>query len=278
MSQQNKVHMNYQIIKNKAFIKISGADSLKFLQGIMSANVTIGRSTYALLLNPQGRYLSDFFISWVDDNSAILELPIENKDQILAKLRMYKLRSDISLEDISDEYFVVFSDKKIEDAYLSYLDPRFSHDDSDSPNSKCTFTRSIMQKAFEAKFLQNDSEFYNILKYDLPVIEGCDMIYEKSIPIEYGMEKFNAISFTKGCYIGQEVISRTKHTGVVRKKIYLAESEDHIHAKQSDEILINDRKMGKICSVWKNRAIILMNDMMSNDGLYEVNGQRLEII
>ncbi len=314
--------MRHQIINNKAFLQISGADALQFLQGIMSADVHAEKATYALLLNPQGRYLSDFFISWIEGNSAILELPVANKDQILAKLRMYKLRSDISLEDVSDQYFVVFSDGKIEEAEVSYVDPRIdtatavrklslreavgdgaipgdwkeyflnltknseiaasvglqpNPSRNDKPLTIDGYFRSYLRKERLPKFLQNDSEFHDILKYSIPVIEGSEMIYEKSIPIEYGMEKFNAISFTKGCYVGQEVISRTKHTGIVRKKIYLAESKDNIKASQSDEILLNGEKKGKICSIWKNRAIVLMNDIISEDGVYEVNGQRLEI-
>ena len=259
--------MRYQIIKNKYFVEISGSEALSFLQNIMTADIQEKTPAYSLMLNPQGRYLSDFFIVNYS-NSFLLEIPTSHKNEILAKLKMYKLRSDVHIKDISDEYFPIFSDDQLlQKAIISYQDPRINQ-----------YYRSILSKTYEQEFLQNDYEFYNYLKYSQAIIEGSDMVYEKSIPIEYGMENFNAISFTKGCYIGQEIISRTKYTGVIRKKIHIVESENHeLKGKQEDEVLINGEKMGKICSVWKNKAIILMKEGSNADAEWEINGIRVSL-
>jgi folate-binding protein YgfZ len=257
--------MKYQIIKNKSFIKVSGNDALSFLQGIMSADIKSKGQVYSLMLNPQGRYLSDFFIINHQD-SFLLEMPSSHKDQILAKLKMYKLRSDVIIYDLSNQYFVIFSDAALDgDSTISYQDPR-THN----------YFRNIIPKEYEQKFLQNDSEFYQELKYRKPILDGYDMVYEKSIPIEYGMENFNAISFTKGCYIGQEIISRAKHTGVVRKRIYVLESKNSdINAKQDDEVLINGEKMGRICSVWRDKAIALMKEGADQTAEWRVSGMKV---
>ena len=85
---------------------------------------------------------------------------------------------------------------------------------------------------------------YNRIKYSLPIIEDSEMIFEKTIPIEYGLEQFGAISFTKGCYVGQEVISRTKHLGVIRKKLKVID-----RSSMCEEY--------KICSQWQDKLIVL---------------------
>ena len=65
------------------------------------------------------------------------------------------------------------------------------------------------------------SDLYLEAKYEFGMIDGdTDLKYEKSIPIDFAANELNAISYTKGCYVGQEVISRAKYQGVIRKKIY----------------------------------------------------------
>jgi folate-binding protein YgfZ len=70
------------------------------------------------------------------------------------------------------------------------------------------------------------------------------MTQKESIILEFGLDDLNAISYTKGCYLGQELISRTKHTGVVRKKLAYKYSE--ITLKKNDAIIENSEKIGEI--------------------------------
>ena len=82
---------------------------------------------------------------------------------------------------------------------------------------------------------------------------------EKSIPIEFGAEELNAIDYKKGCYVGQEVISRAKYQGVVRKKIFKLQSDVNFLAiEQGAELTFEGVKVGKLCSFYENLAIGLL--------------------
>ncbi|KJV91206.1 glycine cleavage T-C-terminal barrel domain protein [Rickettsia amblyommatis str. Darkwater] len=88
-----------------------------------------------------------------------------------------------------------------------------------------------------------------------------DLITDKSIPNMYGAEELNAISFDKGCYVGQEVISRTKYQGVIRRKIYkITADEDLSSLVKDEEILVDNNKIGVICSNYHNKAIALIRE------------------
>lgn len=76
-----------------------------------------------------------------------------------------------------------------------------------------------------------------------------DLIQDKSFPLEFGMEYLNCISFTKGCYVGQELTARTKHRGVVRKKCYIIESHPGLATIiYGAELTQNGKVIGSFCS------------------------------
>ena len=91
-----------------------------------------------------------------------------------------------------------------------------------------------------------------------------DLKYEKSIPIEFGAIELNAIDFDKGCYIGQEVISRAKYLGEIRKKIFglqIIDGTNIAPLTKGDEIHSNSGDLlGYICSSYKNVAISLLRE------------------
>jgi folate-binding protein YgfZ len=86
------------------------------------------------------------------------------------------------------------------------------------------------------------------------------MSKEKSFPIEYGAEQLNAISYTKGCYVGQEVVSRTKYQGVIRKSVMKIEFSYPYIASTDRDIFQNQKKIGHICSSYGVKAIALIRN------------------
>ena len=92
-------------------------------------------------------------------------------------------------------------------------------------------------------------------KYKYSIIDGyLDLVYERSIPIEYGAEELNAIDYNKGCYVGQEVISRVKYQGIVRKKIFKLQFGTEFAFKEHDPKItdLNGDKLGIMCSHYQN--------------------------
>ncbi len=222
----------YIPLEDRGLLAISGADARTFLQGIITNDVKKLRpdqSIYACLLTPQGKFLFDFFLCEMD-GKVFLDMDKERLPALVQRLTMYKLRSDVTITDVSEEYAVsaLLGEKVFAEADLdrtpgrtkvfckgiAYIDPR----------DPALFARSIIERnnhfqAFEAKeFFLGDEEVYTRLRIQHCVPDGTqDLIPEKSFPLHFGLDALHAIDYDKGCYVGQEVTARTTHRGVVRK-------------------------------------------------------------
>jgi len=240
----------FEVLDDRSLLEVSGSDSFKFLQNLITNDLASSDYLYSYMLTNQGKYLFDFFVFKISDEKFLIDI---NKNQLslfTTKLVMYKLRSNVVFIDLSDTHKVVYSKNIIDfPSLISRQDPRFSG----------LGTRSIIVKN---GFKTTKENLYLDDKYNFAIIDGyTDLIYEKSIPIEYGAEELHAISYTKGCYIGQELISRTKYLGVVRKKIFHLYSDQELsHLSKNDEIIVDNVNIGIICSSYKNKAIALIRE------------------
>ncbi len=245
-----------EVLSNRSIIKVVGQDSLAFLQSLLTNDITKKSYSYNYFLTNQGRYLCDLFVYKNDDKELFLDVNTESKASFVAKLGMYKLRSLVEISDISNEMCILYSKDKIRDNVVySLKDPRYS---------KLSF-RSLASINKIPTDLKNSHDLYLVDKYKYFIIDGgIDLKYEKSIPIEFGAIELNAIDFDKGCYIGQEVISRTRYLGEIRKKIFglqiidgtniaLLTKGDEIHSSSGD-------LLGYICSSYKNVVISLLRE------------------
>lgn len=246
----------YEILTNRSVVEISGEDALKFLQNLITNDIKVTDYCYTYMLNNQGRYLFDFFILTISKEQFLIDIHSNQIEIFKSHLLMYKLRAKIEVKDVSDTYRIVYSHHQPDFLYLSARkDPR------------CNLLgfRSIVRVEVLAKSQEIDIEEKNLYlqdKYKFVIVDGDeDLIYNKSIPVSYGAEELNSISYNKGCYIGQEVISRVKYQGVVRKKIFNLSSDVNLSfLEKNDEITFNDSKIGVVCSSYKKHAIALIRE------------------
>lgn len=245
-------------MKNRSVIHIHGPDSEKFLQGQTTNDIIKNVYSYNFILNNQGRYLFDFFVFRKSDSDFFIDINSESAPQFVNRLTMYKLRSNLEIDDVSDQYKVIYSESIIKNAISSFKDTRYS---------KLSFRSIVPSIAPVSDELLSEhagsDDLYLQDKYDNLIIDGHrDMIYEKSIPIEYGADELNAINYQKGCYIGQEVISRAKYQGVVRKKIYGLIFDQNVEFLEKNmNVLDSDgNKLGIICSSYKKIALALLRE------------------
>lgn len=236
-----------EILQDRAVISLKGNDAIKFIQNFSTNNIEKINFTYNYLLNNQGRYLFDFFAFKSIDNIIYLDCHQEQKANLIARLNLYKLRSDVTINDESNNFMIIYSKEAINSGDITYSqkDPRYY---------KLGY-RSLVSKSDN---YNSTPGFYMEDKYNYTIVDGyIDLVEEKSIPIEFAAEEQNALNFEKGCYIGQEVISRAKHQGVVRKKIYKIQFGMNIALSLKLADIKDDagNKIGKICSNYKNLAI-----------------------
>lgn len=241
-----------EILKNRGVLKVTGPDAGKLLQSMVTNNILKNSYSYNYLLTNQGKFLFDFFVYKEAEDSYWLDADSEMVSFLQKRLMMYKLRSDCQLAEVSSEYQVLYSKEQIhEGVKFSLQDPRY----------KKLGYRSIISVP-DAANLQNLTDgLYLQDKYDYAIIDGSlDLIYERSIPVEYGAEELNAVDYRKGCYVGQEVISRVKYQGVVRKKIFKIEADSDLVITEERAPVLDaaGEKIGVVCSSHKNQAIALL--------------------
>ena len=264
----------YIPLTTRSIISIEGDDSINFLQGIISNDinkVNHTHSIYSLLLTPQGKFLFDFFITMID-NKYYIDCWNEQKESLIKRLKMYKLRSNVTITDVSNEYesVALMGEKLFEDDKLTkkegvsrqfckgvtYIDPRNSDIFGRAIIQRDNLYQSFICHGFEKASIDE----YNFLRIQLIIPDGeNDLTHEKSFPLQFNMAKLNAIDFQKGCYVGQEVTTRSYHRGTSKKQVCLLEIDENKTYPKYKEININNSNIGYLLSSEKNIALGLLN-------------------
>lgn len=260
-----------EILNNRAVLHVVGADAGKFLQGMTTNNIIKNTYSYNYLLTNQGKYLFDFFSYQQNEDSYFLDVHEASAAALLKRLLMYKLRSDVEVSDVSAEHDILYSRKAVKQGVeYSFHDPRYEglgyrsmmrHNEILNRVQDDSLTGQVGGNGFAGQ--EWVDSLYSLDKYEYAIIDGySDLAYDRSIPIEYGAEELHAIDYHKGCYVGQEVISRVKYQGVVRKKIFKLQSDTEIIAtEQGAEITdLEGNKIGVMCSAYGKLAIALLRE------------------
>ncbi len=198
-----------------SLLKLTGNDRENFLQGLTTNNiVTLEKhhAQFSLILTPQGKYIFDFFI-YKSDDALFLECRKNQKSELLKKLSLYRLKSDVQWEELPHSIYAFFGSEeeaqKIaqeKDGY-AYVDPRHPE----------MGTRVIVTTLIESAA---DQKSYHVKRIALGLAEGeHDMKLAQAFPLDFGMEEQHAIDFKKGCYVGQEVTARSHYRGVIKKTV-----------------------------------------------------------
>lgn len=256
-------------ISNRGILSLSGKDAKKFLQGLITNDInqlSETKAIYTAFLTPQGKFLYDFFIT-ERFNVLFLEVEKDRLADLQKRLNLYKLKADVTVEDISDFYQLwAFWGDHVEEVFkltptlgqacyedrdLFYVDPRWqlmgvraqfyqptklqekgsdlkTHLVVSIPENLATASSNPLpqDKFLNAGFQKVEFEAYDQQRLWQGLPDGSrDMVIDRAIPLECGLEDLHAISWTKGCYMGQELTARTKHRGLVRKRYFPIEFE-----------------------------------------------------
>jgi folate-binding protein YgfZ len=241
-------------LDDRAVIAISGPGARDFLQGLVTNDVnalTPGMGLYTALLSPQGKILFDFFVV-EGDGALLLDVAMESRDALLKKLKMYRLRAKIEIEP--REALGVYSNLAghpenrpvpYDDRAVSFADPRLL----------ALGVRSIgAQQEMPANL--PGPHGYRESRLALGVPEAGDFGFEKIFALDAGLEELNGVSFTKGCYVGQELTSRMKHRATARKRILGWSAA--IPVVSGTALLRGGIEIGEIVSAYGSRGFALV--------------------
>lgn len=252
--ENKKIHL-----KNRKVLKVSGENSIEFLNNILTSDITKLKPKELLpsaLLSPQGRILFDMLVSSIIvdnslyDKSIYIEYDKDQQDQLIKKLNMYNLRREVSIEKTSYEVLVT---TKNENSTYTLIDKRFFNED----------LRRVYVKNLSKNDDVNDNEninWYDLLRYKNCILEGSKEIETNvSLPLETNLDLLGGISFEKGCFIGQEVNARIKWKGLVKRKYvpvtYKSKKLSYLKLIELNEkkIFLNSKEIGEIVSLLYNK-------------------------
>lgn len=210
--------MEPALLDDRAVLAISGPEAREFLQGLVTNDVAgglaPGTGLYTALLSAQGKILYDFFVT-EGDGALLIDCAKDSRDALLKKLKMYKLRARVEIE--ARDPLAVYSNLRghPENRATSYADRAVTFAD---PRVPALGLRSIGATAEMPANLPGPRAYHEA-RLALGVPEASDFGVEKVFALDAGLEELRGVSFTKGCYLGQELTSRMKHRATTRKRI-----------------------------------------------------------
>jgi hypothetical protein len=193
----------------RAVVEVAGEDRASFLQGLVSNDVTVaapGRAVFAALLTPQGKWLADFFIL-TEGERLLLETEAAGAAGLAQRLNRFKLRAKVALR--------VAEELAVHVAWGGALPPGGSIAAADPRLPEAGF-RVLARDPVEADATAEDWDRHR-LALGLP--EAADLEPEGTILLEAGFDELSGISWTKGCYMGQELTARTRYRGLLKRRI-----------------------------------------------------------
>jgi hypothetical protein len=205
-------------LDDRGVISVSGADAAGFLQGLLTNDVERlepGEARYAALLTPQGKILFDMIVvrAGGDEPSYLIDCAAAQAADLTKRLGFYKLRAKVAIADESASRAVAAfweaEPPKI-DGGLLYADPR---------DPRLGF-RAILPRATAAAIGSEHASEYEGLRIAVGAPKGgLDFAYGDAFPHDANFDLLHGVDFDKGCYVGQEVVSRMKHRGTARKRV-----------------------------------------------------------
>ena len=198
-------------LPDRAALAVAGPDRVAFLQGLVSNDVALaapGRAVWAALLTAQGKYLADFFIFATQD-ALLLDVAAADAAGLLARLSRYRLRAAVTLAARPDlaVYAAWGAPPALPPAAIAAPDPRLP----------AAGWRILSPVPLPATATAGDWDRHR-LALGLP--DGArDLEPERSLLLEAGFDELGGVSWTKGCYMGQELTARTKYRGLVKRRL-----------------------------------------------------------
>jgi folate-binding protein YgfZ len=244
-------------LSDRAVLKVAGADARAFLDRLLTCDLDRlppAGARYGALLTPQGKIISDFILfdaAAFGDEAVFIDVPASCAADLAKRLSMYKLRAEVAIADMTESHAVMVgwgdTAEPTGERHLAAPDPRL-----DAMGWRAIVERGgLMDSGSPAE----DEAAYHAHRIGLGVPEGGrDFAFNDAFPHEALMDQLGGVDFDKGCYVGQEVVSRMQHRGTARTRI-VPIVFDGDPAESGQEVTIGDRSAGRVGSVSGERGL-----------------------
>lgn len=249
-------------LTRRGVIRIAGTDATKLLDGLVTNALDLLETSPAIhsgLLSPQGKILFDFFITRAGDD-LIIDTMAGEVAELIKRLTFYRLRADVSFEDLSEQYLIVaaWGDDKpsVPGGIIAFPDPR---------NTALGYRLIVpRERLAELPGEMTDEAAYDAHRIAVGIPEaGIDYALGDTFPHEALYDQLNSVDFKKGCYIGQEVVSRMQHRGTARKRIVPVQGDGPLAG--AAEVTAGAATIGTLGSVSASRGLALLRLDRANE-------------
>jgi folate-binding protein YgfZ len=255
-------------LSDRGVVRVSGEEAQKFLDGLLTCDmdrVTPQEPRFGALLTPQGKLLFDFIVFEAAPDAGggfYLDCLKFMAPDLVKRLGFYKLRAKVAIEDRSEGLAVIAgwgeAPKPDDEIGLIGNDPRLP----------ALGWRAIVSAEDAASFAKADPTAYHAHRIALGVPEGGkDFLFNDTFPHEALMDQLQGIDFDKGCYVGQEVVSRMQHRGSARTRVVPVVYEDGFAAEPWSDVTAGGRNLGKVGTGANGRGLVMVRLDRAADAL-----------
>ncbi|WP_159952263.1 folate-binding protein YgfZ [Rhizobium sp. 18065] len=234
-------------LPDRAFIRISGPDAEPFLQNLITTDLGALQPGVALpgaLLTPQGKILFDFLI-WRDADDLVIDSRADQLEALIRRLSMYKLRAPVTIEAFGENGATVTWGADSENA-AGVSDHRFALAGVEVRRTAGQLGETGPAGAYDALRILNG------------VIEsGSDYVLQDAFPHDVLLDKSGGVSFKKGCYVGQEVVSRMHHRSTARRRAVIVAADGPLPQTGSD-VTADGKVIGTLGTVAGQRGLAIL--------------------
>jgi folate-binding protein YgfZ len=253
--------MKSAFLSDRGVIKVEGEDARHFLNGLVTTNIELARpglGRFGALLTPQGKIIADFLVTEIPPGHGggfLLDCPKSLAQPLTARLGIYKLRAKVAIENLTGSLGVLaaWDGTPSMTPDLAFADPR-----DETLGWRILVPAELAEKAAAAIGADMVSE----AEYEAHRIAcgaprgGLDFTYNDTFPHDANMDRLHGVDFDKGCYVGQEVVSRMQHRGTARNRIVRVGIDAEVAAGTT--VTAGEMTIGTFGSSAEGRALALL--------------------
>jgi folate-binding protein YgfZ len=252
--------MKSAFLPDRSVVKVAGEDARNFLNGLITTDLDRlkpGLGRFGALLTPQGKIIVDFLITEVPAGHGggfLIDCPKALAEGLATKLKFYKLRAKVTVENLDLGVLAAWDGQLAAQPDLAFADPR-----NDALGTRILIPEDLKQKLSDligAELV--DASAYEAHRIALGVPRGgLDFMYSDAFPHETNMDRLAGVDFDKGCYVGQEVVSRMQHRGTARTRSVKVLLDD-LSPEAGVSVMAGDKSVGTMGSSAQGKGIALV--------------------
>jgi len=263
--------MKAALLEDRGVVKVAGDDARGFLNGLLTSDIgplTPDNASFAALLTPQGKIITDMIVAEApaqDGGGFFLDVPKALAKSCVDRLNFYKLRAKVIVEDLSEALGVMaaWEGEASTEYGLCYRDPRLP-----ALGLRVILPPHLAEQAaadLGAALVSAAAFEAHRIALGIPR-GGLDFIYGEAFPHETDMDQLHGVDFHKGCFVGQEVVSRMEHRGNVRTRI-VPVAYDGFAPDAGAVVMAAEKQVGTFGSSASGRALAMLRLDRAEDAL-----------